>query len=172
MASTTTQPDVPFIADQAVLTGRWPSRPAAEPGRFRRPRPVWTNRARSTWVSVDEVNGVCVVCVEGALDGAALEPCRAALDAALHDHPRCVVVDLGHTDTPHRDTIALLGAAKRYLDRRGASMTLAGTSDQLMDALTIAGVSGLYDYREPLADDSALPSRRAGRVRATSRTVS
>lgn len=111
----------------------------------------WTARDGGTWTRLDVVAGVCVVRVEGRLDIGALQPCRAALDAAFAVHPVRIVVDLHCTDTAQPVTVALLAAARRYLRARGIALTLTAVPDAVLGALQDAHIVALFDVQPTTA---------------------
>jgi hypothetical protein len=95
----------------------------------------------------DPPSGVYVVTVAGALGASALEPLRTAIDAGLERNPRRVVLDLHATADPEPVTVALLGATRRYLRRRGVDLTLAALPARTRQSLRDAHVDALYDLR-------------------------
>lgn len=117
-----------------------------------RPRPARPADA-APMASFDALTGVCVVTVAGPLGAAALEPLRTAIDAALERAPHRVVLDLRATADPEPVTVALLGATRRYLHRRGVELTLAGLPASTRRRLREAHVDALYDVQ---------PARPAG----------
>ena len=137
---------------------------------------AWSDPSGATRTRLDVVAGVCVVRIEGALGLAALQPCRAALDAASALHPETVIVDLGNTTAPEPVTLALLAAARRYLRHRGVVMTLTAVPVDLLREFSEAQVAGRYEIQPTTAIAVArvrtvVMARRPGRlptcVRAT-----
>src|SRR5664280_614377 len=107
----------------------------------------WAGVGGRTWTTLDVVSGVCVVRVRGDLDSHALQPCRAALDAAFALRPRRIILDLGNTTPPPPVAVVLLAAARRYLQHRGVALTLTALPDALRRALERAHVIALYDVQ-------------------------
>jgi anti-anti-sigma regulatory factor len=85
------------------------------------------------------------------LDIGALQPCRAALDAAFAVHPVRIVVDLQCTESAQPVTVALLAAARRYLRARGVALTLAGVPTAVLEALQDAHILALFDVQPTAA---------------------
>jgi hypothetical protein len=113
---------------------------------------TWVDRNGVTWVRLDRAavgpdGGVCVIHVAGDLGLTAVQPCRAAFDAALSTHPSRVVLDLADTSPPKPASVALLSASRRYLLHRGVAVTLADVPAALWSALRRAHVTALYDVR-------------------------
>lgn len=123
----------------------------------------WTDRDGDTWTRLEVVAGVCVVRVGGRLDIGALQPCRAALDAAFALHPVRIVLDLQYAETAQPVAVALLAAARRYLRARGVALTLAAVPDAVLDALQDAHIIALFDVQPTAA--VAVGQLRAGLAR-------
>jgi anti-anti-sigma regulatory factor len=93
------------------------------------------------------VDESAVVEVTGVLDAAAIHPSRAALDAAINSgYP--VVVDLVSASPPDRVSLALLGAMRRYVRVRGATMTLTNVPGTWLEAMRRTGVIDLFTHPE------------------------
>jgi anti-anti-sigma regulatory factor len=105
---------------------------------------MWTGPSRNTTVTLERIAGRSVVSVTGALDYAAVQPCRAALDAAT-DVRAPIVFDLARVVPPGAVSVALLGAMRRYVGVRGAVMTLTGVPRPWRSALEQANVWCLYE---------------------------
>jgi GAF domain-containing protein/anti-anti-sigma regulatory factor len=98
-----------------------------------------------------QVSGdAAVVRVSGFLDGAALQPCRAALDQAIRARS-AVVLDVEGAEVHESDTPALLGAVRRYVLARRATLTLVGACPSLLALLERVGVRGLFDVAHDVA---------------------
>jgi hypothetical protein len=90
-----------------------------------------------------------VVSVAGALDHAAVQPCRSALKVAT-DGRLPILFDLAPVSSPGAVSVALLGAMRRYVSVRGAVMMLAGVPWPWRSALEQAKVRDLYELaRDP-----------------------
>ncbi len=140
-----------------------PAHPLAQvPSQLRRRQPLWTNRIRTTWASLDLTDSCCRVQVVGRLDAAALQPYRAALDAALDEASgrECpyVVIDLSRTTTASPLAVSLLSAGRRYLRHRGMDTVLLDIPDALHRALRSAHVESLYDIRSSTQIGTAAPA--------------
>ena len=118
--------------------------------------------AAGTSATLDVRTGVCVVTVTGALNVAALAGLRTSFDAALARHPDRIVLDLSGTAPPSAGTIAVLGAARRYLGRRGVALMLSATPPVLSKTLRDAHVDALYDLHPTIA--SAVSASTATRT--------
>ena len=115
------------------------------------------------------MRGVAVVDVLGRLDIAVVQPCRAALDAAM-TLGRPVVVNLDRATSSGRDSVALLGAMRRYLGRRRAAMIVAAVPVPLLAALERQQVEDLYEIVPTVAqgierrEGCSLAGRRRGEL--------
>jgi len=127
-----------------------PSPAGRRPGRLSQRQPLWTNRERTVCTSAGLAEGTCRVEVVGSLDAAALQPFRAALDAAhelaLGHGLSHVVVDLSRATTSSPVSLALLSAGRRYLRHRGLLTVLLDVPGPLGAALRSAHVDSLYDF--------------------------
>jgi hypothetical protein len=105
---------------------------------------LWTGVTRMTTVGFELARGTSRVTVAGALDYAAVPPCRAPLDVAT-DGRAPIVFDMDQVAPPGAVSVALLGAMRRYVSVRGAVMTLAGVPRPWRSALEQANVWNLYE---------------------------
>lgn len=104
---------------------------------------LWVAMDGTTVVSLKVVDDVAAVRVFGRLDQAALQPCRAALDLATQGCGT-VVVDLQAATPDSVDSLPLLGAMRRFVVGRRASLCLTAVPASLTDWLEHAGVGHLY----------------------------
>jgi len=135
------------------------------PGRLRRRQPLWTNRERTIWTSVALSDGACRVQLVGELDAVALQPFRAALDAA-HEAASgqgydSVILDLARARSASPVSLALLSAGRRYLSHRGLRTVLLDVPPPLQQALAAAHVDSLYEFASSdQVPDGPTPTRR------------
>jgi anti-anti-sigma regulatory factor len=93
---------------------------------------------------------VCLVRVYGVLGATAVQPCRAAADAAISLGCRELVLALDRLGPLDPVTVTVLGALRRYLRARGVRLVLAGAPPELRMALRSCGVLDRYGI-EPTA---------------------
>jgi anti-anti-sigma regulatory factor len=95
---------------------------------------VWATPALGTTVGLRLALDVALIHVSGRLDAVALQPCRAALDAATASRRR-IVIDLERAAAAAPVTAALLGAMRRYALSRGSSIVFVNVPADLRPAL-------------------------------------
>src|SRR5689334_5980371 len=66
-------------------------------------------------VSATQVDGVCVLTVDGVLDSLTYRPLRDAVIKAALDAPRAVVVDVSALDVPVRSTWSVFTSARWHV---------------------------------------------------------
>jgi anti-anti-sigma regulatory factor len=127
--------------------------------------------AAGTSATLDVRTDACVVTVTGALTVAALAGLRTSFDAALARHPDRIVLDLSGTAPPSAGTLAVLGAARRYLGRRGVALTLSATPPVLTKTLREAHVDALYEMHPTVASAVKASSRTRSASTGNASTV-
>ena len=108
---------------------------------------AWVSPGMRTWVWMYQVHGVAVVEVVGQLGVAAVQPLRAALDAASPCH---VILDVGGVTTDDASA-AVVGGMCRYAGTRGSDIVLVLLAP-VTEALEQADVLHLYDTAIDVAD--------------------
>lgn len=99
--------------------------------------------AGSVVVSLELLAETAMIQVFGRLDGAALQPCRAAL-ASASESREAIVVDVHGVTLVAEAGLPLLGAMRRYAQARRATLRLTGISRPLLHRLQREGLGDLY----------------------------
>ena len=113
----------------------------------------------STAVSAE----TAVIKLSGVLDAESLDACRCTLDRVLRLRPLRLVLDVAGVEVDH-STLAELGLIRRYLQRSGVHLVLAGLPHRLAEAIRQAQVQDLYDIQSAPAVSVAAELRHPWRV--------
>jgi anti-anti-sigma regulatory factor len=100
---------------------------------------AWVSASGGAVVGQRAIGGVVLIQIRGRLDEAALQPCRAALDAALARRAP-LVIDLEQLAPPTAVTVALLNLMRRYVAARGGTLTFRTVPEPVLSAFKEAGV--------------------------------
>jgi hypothetical protein len=106
---------------------------------------AWTSGSGETTARLEVEAGTALVTIEGPLAADAVEPCRAAVLAALKVRPIRIVLDLQRTGAPTRFSLPLLMAMRRHAAWHGVTLLLSGVPTRTAEAIRREGLSGELD---------------------------